>query len=575
MNMFYRLLAQQKRQSLSVRKFSSLVKCLFSVILTLTRHSFLYAENKSALFFGTAEVVERRLSSSPLYIDDTGKPNLEAEKIFEIERTQTIIAVRTNTDGAAIFLNNEYQGTAPLSISGLTAGIYELRLEKKGYLDRAYLIYVSEGRSFSYYVPLERKTGFLDFANIPDGAAVYVDSEKKDDAYVELEEGKHEILVRKFGWEDARGTTYVRARTVKSVSVTLSKAEFQLKSFSASKRSFNPGYTGSLGHVVFTVSVTAPETGVFRLKKGEEEVFRADIPEFTTWEQTIKWNGRDLYGNAAQDGEYTAEVFAGGQTLSCSVRIDDSLQYRPAALTFAGAGVGSIPAAFILPQKTALLSAAVMPVFKTRQGFYAAPLTFAAQYTPLRFLELSARITLNAGFENAPAELGGAVKLASAFKTASGMEMRYGAAAHYGYSAKKLFEPYGNARGNGLGASLLFGLDGKKIYTGLSSSIFIGNATGDVGEKDAAWKNALTFSLRPAAMIALEAWLAADSAFNFYDDKSGAVKQADFARSFNAGLGTSFAIPRTSAIVNLALSALVYRDGITYIGVNAGAGYLF
>ena len=572
MNMFCRRLLRRSRR---FGAFFSLLKGVFPVIAVLSILSFLHAEDKADIFLGSAETTERSLDSTPRYVDENGLLNLEAEKIFEIDRNQSVIAVRTNTDGAAVFLNNEYQGTAPLSISALTAGIYELRLEKKGYLERAYLIYVSEGRSFLYYVPLERKTGFLDFVNVPEGADVFVDSEKQNDRYVEVEEGKHEILVRKFGWEDVRGTVYVHARTVKSVFAALAKAEFRLTSFSASKRSFNPGYQGPLGHVVFTASVTAPETGLFTIKNGEEEIFRTEIQEFTAREQSIKWNGRDSHGKKAPRGEYTAEFSAGGQTLSCTVHLDDSLDYRPASVTFAGSGIGSVPAAFILPQKTALLSVSAAPVFKTGRGFYAAPLTFSALYTPLRFLELSARIRLNAGFENSPAEAGGSVKLVSAVHGASGLNLCYGAAAHYGYSAKKLFEPYGNASGSGLGATLLCGVDGKKFYIGLSTSGIIGNAAGNIAKKDAAWKNALSFSFRPAVMTSLEAWLSADSAFNFYDEAAGSVKQADFARAFNAGLGASFTIPRTSVIANASFSALVYRAGTAYISVSAGAGYLF
>ena len=131
MNMFCRRLLRRSRR---FGTFFSLLKCVFPVIAVLSIPSFLHAEDKADIFLGSAETTEHSLDSTPRYVDENGLLNLEAEKIFEIDRNQSVIAVRTNTDGAAVFLNNEYQGTAPLSISALTAGIYELRLEKKGIL---------------------------------------------------------------------------------------------------------------------------------------------------------------------------------------------------------------------------------------------------------------------------------------------------------------------------------------------------------------------------------------------------------------------------------------------------------
>ena len=142
------------------------MKRFFEIFIFLLIAGLLSAETQADIFSeGTISSYEKQLDSEKNYssTDFDGVHNLEAEKIYEIEKMQTVISVRSNVQGAAVFLNNEYQGTVPLNISGLAAGIYELRLEKQGYSDGAYMIYVSEGRSFSYYVPLERSIGFLDF----------------------------------------------------------------------------------------------------------------------------------------------------------------------------------------------------------------------------------------------------------------------------------------------------------------------------------------------------------------------------------------------------------------------------
>ena len=145
------------------------MKRFFGIFIFLLIAGTLSAETQADIFSeGAISSYEKQLDSEKNYsAADFGEiRNLEAEKIYEIEKMQTVISVRSNVQGAAVFLNNEYQGTVPLNISGLAAGIYELRLEKQGYSNSAYMIYVSEGRSFSYYVPLERSIGFLVFSSL-------------------------------------------------------------------------------------------------------------------------------------------------------------------------------------------------------------------------------------------------------------------------------------------------------------------------------------------------------------------------------------------------------------------------
>lgn len=539
----------------------------------------LAAENKTDVF-PESEIssYEKPLDSEKNYsaADLGGVRNLEAEKIYEIEKMQTVISVRSNVQGAAVFLNNEYQGTVPLNISGLAAGIYELRLEKQGYSNSAYMIYVSEGRSFSYYVPLERSIGFLDFSSLPAGSLIYVDSKKTDNSYIEVEEGRHEILIRRFGFKDVRGAVFVRKGTVRFISVKMTEEDFKLKSFSASKRSFNPDYSGALGQTTFTASVTAPAIGVLSIKnESGEEVFRAELPEFSTWEQSIKWNGRANDGSKLAAGVYTAEFSANTQTLTASVLLDYSISYRPVEIGFAGSGTGSFPAAFTLPKKTVMLSAAVSPIFNTEDGFYSAPFVFALSYTPSDFAELSSRFTVNTANEKSSVGVNAAAKFVFSSQISYDAKICYGASVHYGYSGKQMFYPYGAQYGSGLGASAVFGLDLKNVYAGVSSSYTVGSSNGDVGRKDSALKNAVAFSFRPAAMTAIDAAFAINSAFNFYDGISDSIKAADFARAFDAQLGASFMIPNTSVILRTAASALIYTGSTAYIDGRFCIAYMF
>lgn len=555
------------------------MKRFFWIFIFLLIAGTLSAETQADIFSeGAISSYEKQLDSEKNYssADFDGVHNLEAERILEIEKMQTVISVRSNVQGVAVFLNNEYQGTTPLNISGLAAGIYELRLEKQGYSDGAYMIYVSEGRSFSYYVPLDRSIGFLDFSSLPAGSLIYVDSKKTDNSYIEVEEGRHEILIRKFGFKDVRGAVFVRRRTIRFISVKMTEEDFKLKSFSSSKRSFNPDYSGALGQTVFTASVTAPAVGSLSIKDGaDKEVFRAELQEFTTWEQSVKWNGRANDGSKLAAGVYTAEFSANTQTLTASVLLDYSISYRPVEIGFAGSGTGSFPAAFTLPKKTVMLSAAVSPIFNTEDGFYSAPFVFALSYTPSDFAELSSRFTVNTANEKSSVGVNAAAKFVFSSQISYDAKICYGASVHYGYSGKQMFYPYGAQYGSGLGASAMFGLDLKNVYAGVSSSYTVGSSNGDVGRKDSALKNVVAFSFRPAAMTAIDAAFAINSAFNFYDGISDSIKAADFARAFDAQLGASFMIPNTSVVLRTAASALIYTGGTAYIDGRFCIAYMF
>ena len=438
------------------------------------------------------------------------------------------------------------------------------------------MIYVSEGRSFSYYVPLERSIGFLDFSSLPAGSLIYVDSKKTDNSYIEVEEGRHEILIRRFGFKDVRGAVFVRKGTVRFISAKMTEDSFRLKSFSVAKRSFNPDYSGALGQTTFTASVTAPAIGVLSIKdESGEEVFRAELPEFSTWEQSIKWNGRANDGSKLAGGMYTADFSAGGQILSSAVRLDYSISYRPVEIGFAGSGIGSFPAAFTPPKKTVMLSAAVSPIFNTEDGFYSAPFVFALSYTPSDFAELSSRFTVNTANEKSSVGVNAAAKFVFSSQISYDAKICYGASVHYGYSGKQMFYPYGAQHGSGLGASAVFGLDLKNVYAGVSTSYTVGSLNGDVGRKDSALKNVVAFSFRPAAMTAIDAAFAINSAFNFYDGISDSITAADFTRAFDAQLGASFMIPNTSVILRTAASALIYTGSTAYIDGRFCIAYMF
>jgi hypothetical protein len=71
------------------------------------------------------------------------------------------VAVTSQPAGAAVYLDEQYQGTAPLEIGNLTPGTYLIRLRREGYGDREVPIIVEAGNRTSVaarYPPLPTPT---------------------------------------------------------------------------------------------------------------------------------------------------------------------------------------------------------------------------------------------------------------------------------------------------------------------------------------------------------------------------------------------------------------------------------
>lgn len=510
---------------------------------------------------------------------DARVQNLEAEHIIELDPLQTAIAVRSNAQEAEVYLNREYHGLTPLTISGLTPGVYELHVKKDGFTDCTYLIYLAEGCSYSYFVPLKRNTGFFDLSALPQGAEISVDSEPVTGTYIEKDEGWHEVRVRKFGYKDASGRVFLKARTVKSLSVNMTQEEFRIQSFEVSKDAFNPRYAGSLGECVFSIAVSAPEKGELIIKSSDEtEICRIPTGEFSTWEQRIRWNGRKTGGQLLPEGVYTVELSAGGQSASVSVGIYYySLFYRLADISSGGLGIGRVPAAFSLPASTTLLSGNGEALFRTDGGFYTAPISLAMAFVPTSVLELSAHCSLHLSDEPAHISAGGALKVSHEQPLGINLNFCIGGAARYGFSmeAKKHIPATGVDTGSGLGAAFMFGLDNETFYAGLTSSITLGAETGNLYYKEAVWRKAAAVSIMPTEEVAYSAWFAVDSAINYFPKSKERIPVA-FGHAFDTGVGAAFMLPTTSAMFTFSLSALIFRSAVpAYVGGSVGIMYMF
>lgn len=164
------------------------------------------------------------------------------EKIFEVDEGKiTFIyhemepivggafSVRTNPDGAEIYIDGEFAGISDTVIDDLPVGQHRILLTHEGYADYLTTVTVTEGMSQSLvhtFGPVPT-TGRVTFASLPPDARVYLNGEFVGTTSLTLEEvtpGTYVILIQKTGYEDWTGRVDVAAGKISEVVATLTQA---------------------------------------------------------------------------------------------------------------------------------------------------------------------------------------------------------------------------------------------------------------------------------------------------------------------------------------------------------------
>lgn len=476
------------------------------------------------------------------------------------------VLIRTNVRDVKVFLNGVYKGLSPVSISNLEPGTYILRLEKTGYLPVTKYISVSKGTSYNYYYEMTEIKGFVEIRGIPDAenCQIFADGNRFYEPFFELPEGYHRILVRNFGYEDFSATVYVKRHRIKRISIKMKEAEFKVTDFYSSRKTINPEYSGALGNCSLTAKVSTKGTGFLSIKDAlGNEVFSYSFKEFSTWEQTINWNGKDSAGNELPSGTYTATFSAERQNASLEIEIDRTMIFPLNDLTFSGTGIGSVATASILPKGTNLFTFSVAPVAGSDNGFYASPVLLGFATSALKQLELSIKAGILAGITDSPIQFSLAMKFAEKTKNEnSPVQFQYGTSVRYGFCETKLFPDYGSDFGAGLGLSGFIGICNAKFSADFSSEFIFGAKTSNPFNGDNSWKNGLAFSFSPVPEFSANISCALISNANYFD-------------ALQPKAGFSYLIPGTSFVLSADFYGIIYFDSPYYLGGSAGFGYLF
>ena len=67
-----------------------------------------------------------------------------------------VVSIASSPPGASVYLDGQFAGQTPLSLSRISAGDHRVRLEKDGYLENGRIVNVAAERSYSLQVTLTR-----------------------------------------------------------------------------------------------------------------------------------------------------------------------------------------------------------------------------------------------------------------------------------------------------------------------------------------------------------------------------------------------------------------------------------
>ena len=160
--------------------------------------------------------------------DETESVSAGLKPETEIQETGTI-SITSEPSGAEIYLDGEYQGTTPMTISDVILGDHKIELKKSGYEDWSASVSVKADETESVSAGLKpeteiQETGTISITSEPSGAEIYLDGEYQGTTPMTISDvilGDHKIELKKSGYEDWSASVSVKADETESVSAGL------------------------------------------------------------------------------------------------------------------------------------------------------------------------------------------------------------------------------------------------------------------------------------------------------------------------------------------------------------------
>jgi hypothetical protein len=208
--------------------------------------------------------------------------------------------VTTSPEGAAVYLNGNYRGVSPLTISPLSAGAYNVRADLSRYQSESDTVTVYAGQQQTERFTLQRivSPGSITVVSSPSGAYVYIDGNYRGLTPVTLTDvapGSHSIELDLSGYSDWKSTVRVNNGQSLTVSATLSPV--------ASKTGWILASSSPTGANVFVDSVLkgkTPAVGdltVSGVPAGNHDV-RFELAGYQSYSTTVNVGG-DSYSQVS------------------------------------------------------------------------------------------------------------------------------------------------------------------------------------------------------------------------------------------------------------------------------------
>lgn len=147
-------------------------------------------------------------------------------------QTGTIYAQSSPT-GAAIYMNGNFYGYAPVTISSLQPTTYTMKASLSGYTSNTQIVTVYAGQTTNYYPVLQqspspRSTGTVSVTSNPSGAQIYVDGTYMGKApmTVTLYPGAHTFRLSLSGYNDYTANVYVNANANQNLNAIMTPAVY-------------------------------------------------------------------------------------------------------------------------------------------------------------------------------------------------------------------------------------------------------------------------------------------------------------------------------------------------------------
>ena len=426
------------------------------------------------------------------------------------------VIIKTNVADAEVYINGKLFGKAPVATVDLSSTYYNLEIRKSGYDTIRCKIYPKRYYTFTYNFVLVRTCGYINVTNAPAGSTISIDGISHSSFPVEVDPGSHTVKVRKFGYQDFSSQVYVENHKTASVSASLKTAPFAISNFKVSKKVINPDYNSGIGKVNFSFYVTNTGSAILSVNdRYGNEVWTHQYTGFSTWEQSITWNGRGQDGERLPDGQYTVNLFSYDYEFSERIKIDRSMIYPLSVPTVFGSGIGTLPCAFTNGMNYVKLYTSFGPMISVtddKMSLYSVPVNGGILVDFADYFELGGSFGIGVAADkdvtggSYPINGGASFKGSGSIALSSDLSFNFAGLVHYNYYSANNYIPQNVDLGNGFGFGAAVGMETNMLYLGLSADYSLGRASANV------FKCGSVVSVLPSRNLRASLWAALHNA---------------------------------------------------------------